>query len=225
MSKKDLTVLFLGAQDHEQTDKALAFCRQNFKECTAYLGRWGDPLPEETARWKGDYIISHLSRWIIPASILASAKIAAINFHPGPPEYPGIGCNNLALYEQAEEYGTTCHHMAAEVDTGAIIALRRFPVFETDDVASLLGRTHDHQLLLFYEIAGALVSGNGLPVCSETWTRKPFSRAELDQLGKITIDMSEEEIKRRVRATNYGKWKPVMEHHGFTFQLETSPSC
>ena len=221
MNKKGLSVLFLGAKDNEQCSKALAFCRSNFTECTAYLARWGDPLPEDICWWEGDYIISFLSRWIVPDYVLARARIAAINFHPGPPEYPGIGCNNFALYEQADEYGVTCHHMASEVDTGSIVAVRRFPIFEGDDVASLLGRTHDYQLVLSYEIMALISRVEELPSSSEQWTRKPFTRKQLDELGRITTDMTREEVEQRIRATKYGEWRPIIEHQGFTFQLAT----
>ena len=62
------------------------------------------------------------------------SKTAAINFHPASPEYPGTGCNNFALYENAGEYGVTCHYMAPKADTGKIIKVKRFPVFANDDV-------------------------------------------------------------------------------------------
>jgi methionyl-tRNA formyltransferase len=171
--------------------------------------------------WEGEYIISYLSRWVVPEYLLKKAKVASINFHPGSPDYPGIGCNNFALYEEAKEYGVTCHHMASRVDTGAIIAVKRFPVFPTDNVATLLLRTYDYQLVLFYEIVSLILEGKELPVSEERWTRKPFSRKEFDELGRITPDMTKEEIGKRIRATTFGVWKPNIELQGFVFELKT----
>jgi methionyl-tRNA formyltransferase len=71
---------------------------------------------------------------------LDRAKHAAFNFHPGSPDYPGIGCLNFELYEEAREYGVTCHHMVPKVDTGGIIAVKHFAIFDSDCVASLLAR-------------------------------------------------------------------------------------
>ena len=34
--------------------------------------------------------------------LIKRCKIAAINFHPGPPQYRGIGCINYALFEKAK---------------------------------------------------------------------------------------------------------------------------
>lgn len=221
MNKKECSVLFLGKKKDECVEKALNFCQQNFSNVTAHLGKWGDPLPEDIGWWQGDYIFSYLSRWVVPKYILEKAKVAAINFHPGSPDYPGIGCTNFALYEEAKEYGVTCHHMASRVDTGAIIAVKRFPVFSTDNVATLLSRTYDYLLVLFYEIVGIILQGKELPVSEEWWTRKPFTRKELDELGRITPDMSKEEIVKRIRAATFGVWKPTVELQGFVFELKT----
>jgi methionyl-tRNA formyltransferase len=222
MCKKKCSVLFLGKKSDEHVDKALQLCRMTFTDVTACVGNWGDPLPEDIEGWKGDYIISYLSRWLLPEYLLERARIGAINFHPASPDYPGIGCINFALYEEANEYGVTCHHMASQVDTGAIIAVERFPVFATDDVSTLLSRTHDSQLILFYKIVGMILTGEELPACEERWTRKPFTRKELNELGKIKLDMSAEEIAKRVRATNYGIWKPTLELQGFIFELSAA---
>lgn len=220
MNKRECSVLFLGKKKDEHVERALNFCQLNFAEVTAHLGDWGDPFPEDTRHWEGEYIISNLSRWVVPGYLLKKAKVAALNFHPASPDYPGIGCNNFALYAEAKEYGVTCHHMASRVDTGPIIAVKRFPVFETDNVATLLSRTYDHQLTLFYEIISLILEGKELPVSEERWTRKPFSRKELDDLGRITPDMTKDEIARRIRATTFGAWKPAIKLHDFVFELK-----
>ncbi len=199
-------MLFLGKANDAHTERAAEFCRLNFAEVSAHVGKWGEPLPGAARAWTGECIISYLARWIVPADLLERAGIA-INFHPGPPEYPGYGCNNFAIYEEARAYGVTCHHMAARVDTGAIIEVRRFPVFASDSAGTLLTRAYDFQLALFYDILGRIVRGEALPVSGERWTREPFTRKQLSELERITPDMSEQEIARRKRATAVGAFR------------------
>jgi methionyl-tRNA formyltransferase len=218
--KNNHSILFLGKKNDQHCSKALEFVRKNFSTVSAYLGEWGNPLPEEIKDWEGDYIISYLSRWIVPKYLIKKAKVAAINFHPASPDYPGIGCNNFALYEDAEEYGVTCHHMAAKVDTGDLITVKRFPVFPNDDVGSLLMRTYDFQLILFYEVIGQILRNKPLPSSKETWTRKPISRKEFNQLKVITPTMTAEEIEKRIRATSYDVFQPFIEINGHVFQLK-----
>ena len=201
------SILFLGKRDDAHSLRAIEFIKSNFRDVTVFLGEWNDPVPDEMMTWKGDYIISYLSRWILPTKVLDNAKIAAINFHPASPNYPGIGCNNFALYNEEAKFGVTCHHMHQEVDTGPIINTKSFPIYEGDTVASLLMRTYDFQLTLFYEIMNILLSGEKLPISSEKWARKPFTRKQFNDLIKIEPHMSKEEINKRVRATNFEGWQ------------------
>lgn len=220
MSKRQCSILFLGKEDDEHVVQALRLCQLHFTAVTAHLGKWGDPLPEDVQTWEGDYILSYLSRWVVPSGLLRNARTAAINFHPASPDYPGIGCNNFALYADAKEYGVTCHHMKAEVDTGDIIAVRRFPVLANDTVATLLFRTYAHQFALFCEVVNFLIEGKQFPLSEAQWTRKPFTRREFNSLRRITPDMPVQEIRRRVRATLFGEWKPTVEIQGYVFELK-----
>ncbi len=220
--QSDSPVLFLGKEGDPGCARALEFLRRNFDPVEARLGRWGEPFPRELVSWHGDYLISYLSRWVVPATLIKAAKAAAINFHPAPPQYPGIGCTNFALYEEAREYGATCHYMAPKVDEGAVIAVKRFPVFPSDDVKSLLARTYEFQLILFYEIMGRILNREELPRSDEKWTRRPFTREELNDLARITPEMDREEIRKRVRAATFGPWRPTVEISGHVFQLKTA---
>lgn len=202
---------------------AQAFLLKHASDVTIAEGERGAPFPGAARQWEGDYIISFLSPWIVPASTLGRARRGALNLHPAPPEYPGIGCYNFALYDNAVNYGVTCHHMAPRVDTGPIIKVARCPVFATDTVASLKDRSMAHLLILFYEVASMVMRGETLPSSSESWTRRPYTRAELDALCRITPEMSRDEVLRRVRATAFpGQPGPYVDLAGLTFTLRDS---
>ena len=213
-------VLFLGKAEDWHSKRARTFCENNFTHTVTCLGLHGDPFPEAAADWAGDVIVSYLSRWIVPGAVLARVAKATINFHPAPPEYRGIGCINFALYNGATMYGVTCHHMANVVDSGDIIDVRRFPILGTDDVASLLDRTYDYQLAMFYDVMGFVLAGEPLPRSSEQWGRHLYTRRELNELASIRSDMSADEVRRRVRATTYGGWRPEIRVHGLRFAYE-----
>jgi len=170
-------------------------------DAMVFAGENGDPMPE--ALREASMIVSFLSPWIVPASALEACAGPAVNFHPAPPEYPGIGCYNFALYDAAPLYGATCHHMSPVPDTGRLVAVRRFPMYPVDTVSLLKERTMVHLLALFYEIAALLAQDAPLPECPETWARKPYLRRELDELGRVTPDMHPDEIRRRVAAMRF----------------------
>jgi len=200
---KELKILFIGKENDTYCREAADFVSLHFENTTIVTGKRGDDFPEEAKKWKGDIIISYLSQWIIPRAVLENAGMAALNFHPGPPEYPGIGCTNFAIYNREKIFGVTCHHMAAQVDTGKIVAVKRFPLFEDDTVYSITWRCYAIILALFYEIFYTIIQVEPLPESIEHWNRKPFLRKELDDLCRLTPDMNSEETERRIKATHY----------------------
>lgn len=206
-----MNILFLGKKDDYHTDRALEFCKQD-SHVTTCLGGWKDPLPEGVEWWRGHYIISYLSRWIVPQFLIDRASKGAINFHTGPPEYPGVGCVNFALYDNTPFFGVTAHDLAHPVDSGRIIKVQRFHILQSDTVETLLGRTHDYLLTLFYSVMGELFNGH-LMYSTEKWTRKAYTRKELNQLAEITPDMDEQEINRRAMAVTYKDYGLTIKGH------------
>lgn len=212
--KSKLKILFIAKADNFYASAAADFIRQHFEKPLIVFSRRKDPFPQELHQWKGDLLISYLAQWIIPAAVLNNASRAAINLHPGPPEYPGIGCTNFAVYNHETVFGITCHHMLSKVDSGELIAVRRFPVLGSDTVYSITQRCYAEILHLFYEIMTGILQGRPLPACPETWKRKPYKRKDLDELCELRPGMSEEEVQRRIKATTFGDkvWaRPVAE--------------
>ena len=218
-STAKLKILFIGKADDQYSRIAGEFVSLHFPETVTIYGKRGESFPQEAAEWKGDIVISYLSQWIIPDKVLKSAALMAINFHPGPPEYPGIGCTNFAVYDGVSEYGVTCHHMLAKVDTGKIITVKRFPVHKTDTVFSITQRCYALILNQCFEIFDFIITRKPLPQSNEDWTRKPFLRKELNRLCRITPDMPVEEMNRRIKATNFVKHWAFMQVGDNIFKL------
>lgn len=214
-----LRILFIGKADDQYSKYAGEFVSLHFPNAVTIYGKRGELFPEEALKWKGDIIISYLSQWIIPEKVLKNAAVMAINFHPGPPEYPGIGCTNFAVYDGVTEYGVTCHHMLAKVDTGKIISVKRFPVYKTDTVFAITQRCYALILNQCFEVLDCIIQGQPMPESKEHWTRKPYLRKELNRLCRITPDMPVEEINRRIKATNFIKHWAFMQVGDNIFKL------
>lgn len=214
-----LKILFIGKSDDPYSKYAGDYVCLHFPETLAIYGKRGEEFPQAAKEWKGDIIVSYLSQWIIPGEVLKNASMIAINFHPGPPEYPGIGCTNFAVYNGVKEYGVTCHHMLEKVDTGKIIAVRRFPVFDQDTVYAITQRCYSLILNLFYEVFDFIIRELPVPQSEEVWKRKPYLRKELNRLCRISPDMPIEEINRRIKATNFVKHWAFMQVGNNVFKL------
>ncbi|MFY8352757.1 formyltransferase family protein [Pseudoalteromonas sp. SSM20] len=216
-----MKVLFLSKKHDVHSEKALTHLNQFGWEVVSCFGVWGEKLPPDAQTWDGDLIISYLSRWVVPESLLVKAKVGAINFHPAPPEYPGIGCINFALYNNEGTFGATCHHMLGKVDTGKIIKVKRFPVYEKDNIQSLLERTYDYQLSLFYDVMDQFYTDKAFPESQDEWSREAYTRKEFNELFKISLEMDEEETNKRIRAISFNEFQPWIEFHGKKFYYKS----
>jgi len=145
------------------------------------ISRWieSDDFPEL------DWIISFVCQWVIPPQVLSRAKKGAINFHPGPPEYPGTGCYNFAIFNGAKEYGVTCHFMTKTVDAGPIIKTVNFEMPMNIDVLGLKHLTMGYLLSLFYDITGQIWANRNLSINCVKWARKAYTRKDFQELCKI----------------------------------------
>lgn len=215
--------IFLFAKDNEWAVRAYDFLNLLFENSEINFITSNErykKFPEKYLNISGDYLISFLSPWIIPKKVLNNF-VLAINFHPGSPEYPGAGCYNFAIYEEAKEYGVTAHFMNEEIDAGDIIKVKRFPVFVNDSVLSLQRRTYDYMLILFYEVISELREKGRLEKSNEKWKRRAFKRKDIDELCKLDFSMPKEEILRRIRATYYpGMPGPYFELYGKKFSYD-----
>ncbi len=193
-----MNIIFL-SKDNAPGRAARAVLARRFPEADVrvWLAAPGDRLPAWDD-WSCDYLISYLCPRLLPAPILAAAGLP-INFHPAPPEYPGLGCYNFALYDGVAEYGATCHRMVEQIDSGEIYAVRRFPVPAEMTVVALQERTLAEMLALLDEVLATVAAGRPLAPVAR-WARGPTTRQDFEALRQVPLDADAEEVARRVRA-------------------------
>ena len=198
-----MKILFLAKKNKPFSRNAAELIKLHIDENTIVFGELNDPFPSKLLIERFDYLLSYVSPWIVPKELLSNISKASINFHPGPPEYPGIGCTNFAIYNRERDFGITVHHMEEGVDSGSIITVERFPLLPNDSVYSLTQRCYVYIYVAFVKIFHLIISGSVLPESEESWKRKPYTRKELNSLCAITKDMPANEVIRRIKATTY----------------------
>lgn len=203
-------MLFIGKPDDQFSKKAFFFAKSLFPTAVDLSKFSIEEIQNYTADWNGDIIISYLAKVILPAPILKKAQRCAINFHPAPPEYRGVGGANFAIYRQEKKFGVTAHHMKPVVDSGQIIEVCRFPISHLDNLESLLEKSYVHQFALFKKIMLVLEKGVKLPSSNEQWTSHLITRRELNNLGTIRLGQSIEEATQRIKATTFPGWMPKL---------------
>lgn len=216
-----MSILFIGKRNDPYTDDAADTVGQLFENAVVIRLARGQRLPESVTSWAGDWLVSYLCPQVLPGSLLERASLGAINFHPGPPEYPGIGCTNFAIYNGEKEYGVTCHFMEPQVDSGGIIEVSRLPIYEADTVYTLTRRCYAYQIRLFHEVMHRILAEGGLQPNGLQWQRKAYTSRDFRELYTITPSMSEAEIARRTRAVTFpGYPGPELLLHGKRYVLQ-----
>lgn len=155
-----------------------------------------------------DFVICFLYPGILPACFLDQIDLC-LNFHPGSRDYPGSGCYNFALYDQANEYGGVMHHMAPEVDTGGIIWEEVFKI-RRDTILSLQTKTHAALFALALKFCETYVQ-NGAQYFHDhaqiNWKKAPTTKRMLDKMAILDPEtMDEQELKRRLKAFDHPKF-------------------
>ncbi|PTM99059.1 phosphoribosylglycinamide formyltransferase-1 [Rhodovulum imhoffii] len=227
-NSRKTSILFFGRKKCRGSREILDRLESLGFDVTCILsGHRFEKMDEDVTWWEGDYIISFRSLFILPDSLLKRARIAAINFHPAPPEYPGSGCVNFALYDDVGEYGVTAHIMNRLVDNGTILEVRRFPVNRTDKLPSVLERSHSELLGLCLDfVIGIKTKGEAFikerqqHASGERWSGKARRIRDLDALQKIDTGMEKDELERIIRATNIPGYPPYIDLHGYRFVLD-----
>lgn len=205
------------------------FCRAYFDiRFIARSDRAVSKLPQElltmVTNEKVDYLFNFLSPVKVPKDILDAIQIASINFHPAPPEYPGVGCASYALFDALSggrwEYGVSAHIMEERYDSGAILKVVRFPIAEGDYCDTLFDRSLDYTLLLFYEVLGE-IAVKGMPKPSkEQWARKAGTRKEFEAWMTLRPTDADDIARRKIRATRHSRFPgPYVEIFGERFIL------
>jgi len=217
----DKSVLFLGKKDDIYCEQAAEFVGRNFSQYGTDFLTKSDGESELWYLSNWDYIISYLCPLVISSNLLSKARIAAINFHPGPPEYPGIGCTNFAIYDGVDRYGVTCHHMESEVDAGGIIDVDYFSILPNDTVHSLTERCYVAILRQFYKVMEWVIRGGTLTAGDKKWLKKATTRVEFEKLCRLDTSMSLVEIDKRIKACTYPGYKGTcVELYGKKFYQE-----
>lgn len=219
-----MQILFLGRDDCVHTHSISDFMNElGHTVLVAPSKEVGQELPGDILKSKGDLLISYRSHFIVPPAVLSQYS-SAINFHIGPPEYPGFGSASFALWNGEREFGVTAHRMNERPDSGEILAVQRFPIEPADDLPSLLAKSHSHASGL---VKHYLANGDFPKITrsKSEWGKIVRTRKTLESLSRISSNDSADQIELKIRAFDAPGW-PVVARlgHGREFVLVKATS-
>ena len=147
-----------------------------------------------------DYIFSFYYRHMIPAQILACAKIASLNMHGSLlPKYRGRAPVNWAILHGESETGATLHIMEAKPDAGDIVGQVAVSIGPDETATDVFGKVSQAAVKVLETALPSLTSGhvprkpNELQKGSYFGGRKPAD-------GQIHWNQTAQQVHNLVRA-------------------------
>ena len=171
-------------------------------------------------------LIAFVTSTIVPASVLAALGYGAYNFHPGPPDYPGLSPAQFALYEGAHSFGATVHRMVAKVDAGPIIAVSEFAMPESPTLTALETLAFQHLARLFWDLSPDLMADAPLTETGLVWGTHRSTKRSTEDMCTVAPDIGAAELHRRIAAFGQSPLgiRPTVTLHGYRFRLEADQS-
>jgi polyketide synthase PksN len=151
-----------------------------------------------------DLVINVNSYDILREPILSLPPRGIVNFHNGPlPRYGGLNACSWAILNGERAHGVTWHYVDAGIDTGPIVAQRRFPITADETAGRLVVRSIRAGVALFGEMLPALLAGTLVAVPQDPTQATYYGRRDTPEGGWIDWSSSFERIDRLVRALDY----------------------
>jgi len=137
------SVLFMGRKNCYYSNKLKTYLKKNSEKFYYFESKkTSEKLNSKYLKYDLDYIFCFRSYYILKKNLINKVKKFAINFHPGPPDYRGMGCVNFALYENSKFYGSTTHLIDEKIDHGKIIDIKKFKLNGKKNVDEILSKTY-----------------------------------------------------------------------------------
>ena len=158
------------------------------------------PFITELRALNPDIILVWSYSMILPPEVIEVPRLGCINLHGGLlPEYRGAHVMQWAIINGENETGATLHYIDEDIDTGAIIADRRFPITKDDDAASVRQKLKYTGIQLLNDSWESIVSGTILGI-SQDESKAKYYRLRTPEDGLIDWSMSNTNIYNHIRA-------------------------
>jgi methionyl-tRNA formyltransferase len=173
------------------------------------------PFVDTLRNVRPDLIIVCSYSMMLPPAVLAVPPKGAVNVHGGLlPQYRGGHVTQWAIINAERELGVTLHYIDEGVDTGPVIAERRFALDDADDAYTVGARLCEVGSQLLTAWWPRLIDGTA-PRVPQDESRAKHWPLRTPEEGRIIWTMSASAICRLVRAlcaNSPGAYVQLPEH-------------
>jgi methionyl-tRNA formyltransferase len=173
-------------------DKKIAYITPNANELMDLIPR--------IQKLEPDYLFSFYYRHMIPAELLACAKIAALNMHGSLlPKYRGRAPVNWAILHGETETGATLHIMEVKPDAGDIVGQSAVSIDPNETATDVFGKVSQAAVAVINQVLPELVQGR-IPKKPNLLAQGSYFGGRKPADGEILWHQSAKQVHDLVRA-------------------------
>lgn len=151
-----------------------------------------------------DYLFSIVNGFVLPEAILRLPRLHAFNYHDGPlPAYAGVHATFWSLVNGEKTHAITWHLVDAGIDTGAIVAQKRFPIDADETSISLNLKCYVAAVDSFRELTHNVIANTLTIQPQDPAQRSYYARTKRPDL-LINWSSSAVQITQLHRALDFG---------------------
>jgi methionyl-tRNA formyltransferase len=157
-------------------------------------------LRARLATLRPDYLFSFYFRQMLPADVLATARVAALNMHGSLlPKYRGRAPTNWAVLHGETETGATLHVMEAKPDAGDIVAQMAVPILPDDTARQVFDKVTVAAETILWQVAPELLAER-IPRRPNDLTQGSYFGGRKPEDGRIDWNAPAAEVYNLIRA-------------------------
>jgi methionyl-tRNA formyltransferase len=147
-----------------------------------------------------DYLFSFYYRHMIPAELLACAKIGALNMHGSLlPKFRGRAPVNWAILHGATETGATLHMMEVKPDAGDIVGQTAVSIGPNETATDVFAKVNHAAITVINQALPELVQGH-IPKKSNNLAQGSYFGGRKPADGQILWHQTAQQVHNLVRA-------------------------
>jgi methionyl-tRNA formyltransferase len=224
---KNYKILFIGKASDDYSIKYYLYLKKNFKYVSVIYNNLINhkKIRHRIKIWNGDYIFCFRSNYLLRANEIRKASKNVINFHPGPPQYRGIGCVNFAVMNNEKKYGSTVHLVdSKQIDSGKIVDVALWKINKSLSIEEILLKTYEEQFYQLKKVVKYIKKDNLDFLIKKNkkykWSKKLYTKKILKDLYLIDLNVKKNYFKKILKSTITKKFKPYILIHGKKFVYE-----
>jgi methionyl-tRNA formyltransferase len=224
---KNYKILLIGKEDDKYSIKYYLYLKKNFRYVSVIYNNLINhkQIKRRIKNWNGDYIFCFRSNYLLKPNEIKKASKNIINFHPGPPQYRGIGCVNFAIMNNEKTYGSTVHLIDSEkIDNGKIVDVVMWKIKKHSFVEKILLYTYAKQFNQFKKVIRYIKKDNLQFLIEKNkkyiWSKKFYTKKKLQDLYLIDTNVKKNYFEKILKSTITKKFKPYVMIHGKKFVYE-----